>query len=84
MEFSRPQLSGDLQTAQMTASLYMGETLLTAVNATARVSESGKEAVYVMPTAPVNKTADMVMAVIFGGLTFVAVMIVDILRGRRI
>ena len=84
VEFSRPRLSGDLQTAQMTASLYMGETMLTTVNATATVSESGKEAVYVMPTAPVNKTADMVMAVIFGGLTFVAVMIVDILRGRRI
>jgi len=85
-EFSQPVLDSRLENATMTATLYTGEggdrTVLGTVQATAKVSE--RLAVSVLPQAEVNVVSDMVMCVLFGLLTFVAVMICDILIGKRI
>ncbi|MBQ5325686.1 MAG: D-alanyl-D-alanine carboxypeptidase [Oscillospiraceae bacterium] len=85
-DFSQPTLNGDMTTATMTATLYTGEgdgrKILAAVPVTASVSE--RTVVSVMPHVETSLASDLLMAVIFGMLTFVAVMICDILIGKRI
>ena len=85
-DFSQPALSGDMTTATMTATLYTGEgdgrKILATVPVTASVSE--RTLVSVMPHVETSLASDLLMAVIFGMLTFVAVMICDILIGKRI
>ncbi len=85
-DFSQPVLGGDMNTASMTATLYTGEgdgrKILATVPVTASVSE--RTVVSVMPHVETSLASDLLMAVIFGMLTFVAVMICDILIGKRI
>lgn len=85
-DFSQPALTGDMTTATMTATLYTGEgdgrKILATVPVTASVSE--RTVVSVMPHVETSLASDLLMAVIFGMLTFVAVMICDILIGKRI
>ncbi len=86
-EFCDPVVDSDMRNATFTAKLYSGEgasgTLLASVNAYGPISE-GTVFVSTLPQAEVNMASDMVMCVIFGLLTFVAVMICDILIGKRI
>ncbi len=85
VEFSQPMLTSDMTTASMDATLYTGDgdsrVVLAKVKATAPVTE--RRTVYAPATVRVNKTSDMVMTVIFGVLTFTAVMICDILIKQR-
>ena len=86
-EFSAPVLDSQLKNAEMTVTLYTGEgsgrTVLGTVSAKGPVSE---RAVFVsaLPQREPNPASDMAMCIIFGLLTFVAVMICDILIGKRI
>ncbi len=86
-EFSRPVPDGEMKTATMTATLYTGggdgRTIMATVNASGAISER-TAFVSTIPVAEVNMASDMAMCVIFGFLTFVAVMICDILIGKRI
>lgn len=86
-EFSQPVLDSEMKTATMTATLYTGggdgRTIMATVNASGIVSER-TAFVSTTPVAEVNMASDMAMCVIFGFLTFVAVMICDILIGKRI
>ncbi len=85
-EFSSPLLTGDMSTAQLTATLYVSEgdskTVLTTVPATATVSE--RTIVSVLPQVETNLISDLTMCILFGLLTFIAVLICDILIGKRI
>lgn len=85
-EYSQPVLTGDMTTAEMTATLYTMEgsekTVLATVPVTATVSE--RTTVSVIPHVETSLASDLVMAVLFGLLTFIAVMICDILIGKRI
>ena len=84
--FSRPVLNSDMTTATMTATLYIEENgnkvTLAQVPASATVSE--RMAVSVIPQVETSLVSDLTMAVLFGLLTFIAVMICDILIGKRI
>ncbi len=85
-EFSQPVLNGSLTTATMTATLYIEENgekvVLTQVPVTATVSE--RTTVSVIPQVETSLVSDLIMTVLFGLLTFIAVMICDILIGKRI
>ena len=85
-EFSEPILSGDMQTATMTATLYTGsaesKTVVAEVPVSATVSE--RLAVSTVPEIEVNVMSDMVMCLLFAVLTFIALMICDILLSGRI
>lgn len=85
-EFSTPLLTGDMSTAQLTATLYVSEgdskTVLATVPATATVSE--RTIVSVLPQVETNLISDLTMCILFGLLTFIAVLICDILIGKRI
>ncbi len=85
-EFSQPVLTGDMTTAEMTATLYTedasGRKVLATVPVTATVSE--RTVVSVLPHVETSLASDLLMTVIFGLLTFIAVMICDILIGKRI
>lgn len=85
-DFSRPVLNGDMTTATMTATLYIMENgakvTLTQVPVSATVSE--RTTVSVIPQVETSLVSDLVMTVLFGLLTFIAVMICDILIGKRI
>lgn len=86
-EFSTPVTDSEMKTATMTATLYTGggdgRTVMATVNARGIISERSVFASTV-PVAEVNMASDIAMCVIFGFLTFVAVMICDILIGKRI
>ena len=86
-EFSQPVLDSEMKNATMTATLYTGggdgRTVMSTVSARGIVSER-TAFVSTIPVAEVNMASDMAMCVIFGMLTFVAVMICDILIGKRI
>ena len=86
-EFSSPVLDSRLKNAEMTVTLYTGEgsgrTILGTVSARGPVSERTMF-VSALPQREANPASDMAMCVIFGLLTFVAVMICDILIGKRI
>lgn len=86
-EFSSPVLDSRLKNAEMTVTLYTGEgsgrTILGTVSARGPVSERTMF-VSALPQREPNPASDMAMCVIFGLLTFVAVMICDILIGKRI
>ncbi|MBE6866903.1 MAG: D-alanyl-D-alanine carboxypeptidase [Ruminococcaceae bacterium] len=85
-EYSTPVLSGDMTTAEMTATLYTedatGKKVLATVPVSATVSE--RTVVSVIPHVETSLASDLLMTVIFGLLTFIAVMICDILIGKRI
>ena len=85
-EYSTPVLSGDMTTAEMTATLYTedasGRKVLATVPVSATVSE--RTVVSVIPHVETSLASDLLMTVIFGLLTFIAVMICDILIGKRI
>ena len=85
-EFSVPVLTGDMSTAEMTATLYLGEgeskTVLATVPVTATVSE--RTVVSVLPQVETSLVSDITMCILFGLLTFIAVLICDILIGKRI
>lgn len=85
-EFSAPVLTGDMTTAEMTATLYVGQggdrKVLAEVPVTALVSE--RTIVSVLPQVETSLLGDLTMALLFGLLTFIAVMICDILIGKRI
>ena len=85
-EYSTPVLSGDMTTAEMTATLYTedasGRKVLAIVPVSATVSE--RTVVSVIPHVETSLASDLLMTVIFGLLTFIAVMICDILIGKRI
>lgn len=86
VEFSSPVLSDDLRVAQLDAVLYTGtaeeKNVLATVPATATVSE---RTVYTAaPPADEKPAADMFTVLVFGCLTFVAVMICDVLISKRI
>ena len=55
---------------------------ITSVKAEAPIQE--RKLSYEPPAVEVNKISDMFVSVIFGVLTFIAVMIVDILINKRI
>ena len=86
-EFSQPVPDSEMKNATMTATLYTGggdgRTIMATVNASGIISER-TAFVSTTPVAEVNVASDMAMCVIFGFLTFVAVMICDILIGKRI
>lgn len=86
-EFTNPVFDSEMKNVDMTATLYTGEgsgrTVLAAVKARGPVSE-GTVFVSAGTQAENGSTSDMVMCVIFGLLTFVALMICDILIGKRI
>lgn len=86
-EFSRPVCDSEMKNATMTATLYTGggdgRTVMATVNARGIISERTVFA-STTPVAEANVASDMAMCVIFGFLTFVAVMICDILIGKRI
>ena len=73
-----------MKNATMTATLYTGggdgRTVMATVNARGIISERTVFA-STTPVAEANVASDMAMCVIFGFLTFVAVMICDILIG---
>ena len=85
-DFSAPVLVGDMSTAEMTATLYIDDdgtkTVLGTVPVTATVSE--RTIVSVLPQVETSLVSDLTMCVLFGLLTFIAVLICDILIGRRI
>ena len=85
-EYSVPVLSADMQTAEMTATLYTGnakdKTIVARVPVTAAVSE--RTAVSALPEVEVSVLSDTFMCVLFGLLTFIAVMICDILIAKRV
>ena len=85
-EYSQPVLTGDMTTAEMTATLYTedasGKRVLATVPVSATVSE--RTIVSVLPQVETSLVSDLLMTVIFGLLTFIAVMICDILIGKRI
>ena len=85
-DFSQPVLTGDMTTAEMTATLYTGsgseKTVLATVPVTATVSE--RTTISVLPQVETSLASDLAMCVLFGLLTFIAVMICDILIGKRI
>ena len=85
-EYSQPVLTGDMTTAEMTATLYTedasGKRVLATVPVAATVSE--RTIVSVLPQVETSLVSDLLMTVIFGLLTFIAVMICDILIGKRI
>lgn len=85
-EYSTPVLSGDMTSAEMTATLYTedasGRKVLATVPVSATVSE--RTVVSVIPHVETTLASDLLMTVIFGLLTFIAVMICDILIGKRI
>ncbi len=84
--FSQPILSGDMKSATMTATLYTGseesKTVLATVPVTATVSE--RLSVSAVPEVEVNFMSDMVMCMLFAVLTFIALIICDILLSGRI
>lgn len=86
-EFSAPVLDSELKNAEMTVTLYTGEgsgrTVLGTVSARGPVSERTMF-VSTQPQHQPNPASDMAMCIIFGLLTFVAVMICDILIGKRV
>ena len=86
-EYTDPVPDSEMKNATFTVNLYTGEgsgrTILATVQAKGPVSE-GTIFVSAVPQAEVNTASNMVMCVIFGLLTFVAVMICDILIGKRI
>jgi hypothetical protein len=75
-----------MSTAEMTATLYLedsnGKTVLATVPATATVSE--RTIVSVLPQVETSLISDLTMCILFGLLTFIAVLICDILIGKRI
>jgi len=75
-----------MTTAEMTATLYTedatGKKVLATVPVSATVSE--RTVVSVIPHVETSLASDLLMTVIFGLLTFIAVMICDILIGKRI
>ena len=85
-EYSTPILTGDMSTAEMTATLYIGDsgnkTVLATVPATATVSE--RTVVSVLPQVETSLASDLAMCMLFSLLTFIAVLICDILIGKRI
>ena len=85
-EFSAPVLTGDMSTAEMTATLYLEngseKTVLATVPVNATVSE--RTVVSVLPQVETSFISDITMCILFGLLTFVAVLICDILIGKRI
>lgn len=85
-DFSAPVLVGDMSTAEMTATLYIDadgqKTVLATVPVTASVSE--RTIVSVLPQVETSLISDITMCVLFGLLTFIAVLICDILIGKRI
>lgn len=80
--YSSPSVSDDMQTAYFTATISLDGKDITSVKAEAPIQE--RKLSYETPTAEVNKISDMFVSVIFGVLTFIAVMIVDILINKRI
>ena len=85
-EFSAPVLTGDMTTAEMTATLYIengsDKTVLATVPVSATVSE--RTVISVLPQVETSLISDMTMCILFGLLTFIAVLICDILIGKRI
>ena len=85
-EFSAPVLTGDMTTAEMTATLYIengsDKTVLATVPVSATVSE--RTVVSVLPQVETSLISDITMCILFGLLTFIAVLICDILIGKRI
>ena len=85
-EYSAPILTGDMSTAEMTATLYLqngdSKTVLATVPVSATVSE--RTIVSVLPQVETSLVSDITMCILFGLLTFVAVLICDILIGKRI
>ena len=79
-------LTGDMSTAEMTATLYLqngdSKTVLATVPVSATVSE--RTIVSVLPQVETSLVSDITMCILFGLLTFVAVLICDILIGKRI
>lgn len=86
VEFSAPSMSEDMQTAEMTATLYTGKSTDKNVLATVQVNAPVSELLTVTQVADArsNPADNMLTTLIFGLLTFVAVMICDILIGKRI
>ena len=85
-EYSSPVLTGDMTTAEMTATLYLqngdNKTVLATVPVSATVSE--RTIVSVLPQVETSLISDITMCILFGLLTFIAVLICDILIGKRI
>ncbi len=86
-EYSRPVPDGDMRNSDFTVTLYTGEgsgrTVLATVKANGPISE-GTIFVSSIPQAEISFIGNMTTCIIFGLLTFVAVMICDILAGKRI
>ncbi len=86
-EYTTPVTDSEMRNADFTVTLYTGEgsgrTILATVRAGGPISE-GTVFVSSLPKAEPNPASDMLTTVIFGMLTFVAVMICDILIGKRV
>lgn len=85
-DYSEPVLNGDMKTATMKATLYTGDDsnrkVIAEVPILATVSE--RMTVSALPEVEVSLASDMFMCAIFGFLTFIAIIICDILISRRV